>query len=161
MTTSVTHDPLLSCSGLAAGYSGAPVVRALDLTVGAGEILALLGPNGAGKTTTLAALSGLLERTAGTVSIGGTRLRSGGARRAVRAGLVLVPDDRALFTTLTTRENLYLACRRKAKVDEVFDLFPGLADRMSVTAGVLSGGEQQMLAIGRPLVQDPKVLLID
>ena len=157
----MTAPPALVCSGLAAGYAGAPVVRDIDLTVEAGEVLALLGPNGAGKTTTLLALAGLLDRRKGTVSVGGVPLKSGRPRQAVRRGMVLVPDDRALFTTLTTRENLRLANRDKAKIDEVFALFPALAGRSSVAAGVLSGGEQQMLAIGRALMQDPKVLLID
>ncbi|MFG1923364.1 ABC transporter ATP-binding protein [Cryptosporangium sp. NPDC048952] len=151
----------LVCEGLAAGYAGAPVVRGIDLTVAEGEILALLGPNGAGKTTTLLTLAGLLDRRAGAVSVGGVPLKSGRPRQAVRRGMVLVPDDRALFTTLTTRENLRLAGRSKIKIDEVFDLFPALAGRSSVAAGVLSGGEQQMLAIGRALMQDPTVLLID
>ena len=154
-------NPVLSCSGLAAGYAGAPVVRGVDLALDQGEILALLGPNGAGKTTVLLALAGLVERREGKVVLGGVPLRSGRSRPAVRRGMVLVPDDRALFTSLTTRENLRLASRTRAKVDEVFELFPGLAARASVPAGVLSGGEQQMLAVGRALVQDPKVLLID
>ena len=161
MTDSAAAGAVLSCTGLSAGYAGAPVVRGVDLSLRQGEILALLGPNGAGKTTTLAALSGMIERRAGSVSIGGTSLRSGRPRQAVRAGLVLVPDDRALFRTLTTEENLRIASRKKAKAEEVFELFPRLAARRSALAGVLSGGEQQMLAIGRALAQDPKVLLID
>jgi branched-chain amino acid transport system ATP-binding protein len=151
----------LEVSGLAAGYAGAPVVRGVDLTLEQGEVLALLGPNGAGKSTTLLALSGLLPRAAGTVSVAGQELPSGNPRRAARHGIVLVPDDRALFTTLTVTENLRLAASEKGKVDTVLDLFPRLKDRLKVNAGVLSGGEQQMLAIGRALVQDPKVLLID
>ena len=157
----MTTAPALVCSDLAAGYAGAPVVRGIELTVEPGEILALLGPNGAGKTTTLLALAGLIDRRAGTVTVGGVPLKSGRPRQAVRHGMVLVPDDRALFTALTTRENLRLAGRSKAKIDEIFGLFPALATRSSVPAGVLSGGEQQMLAIGRALMQDPKLLLID
>jgi branched-chain amino acid transport system ATP-binding protein len=153
--------PALACAGLSAGYAGAPVVRDISFDVAPGEVLVLLGPNGAGKTTTLLALAGLLERRGGTVSVGDAALRSGRPRQAAKHGLVLVPDDRALFTTLTTRENLKLACRKKEKIDEVADLFPGLATRWSVPAGLLSGGEQQMLAIGRALVQDPQALLID
>ncbi|ASR03055.1 ABC transporter ATP-binding protein [Gordonia rubripertincta] len=158
-TTSKT--PVLSCSGLSAGYAGAPVIRDVDLSVHRGEILALLGPNGAGKTTTLLALAGLINRADGSVTLDGNTLRSGHSRQAAGHGLVLVPDDRALFTTLTTYENLKLAGRKKAKIDGVFDLFPRLRERTSVAAGSLSGGEQQMLAIGRALVQDPTVLLID
>ncbi|CAN5566444.1 ABC transporter ATP-binding protein [soil metagenome] len=151
----------LTCAGLAAGYAGAPVVRGLSLDLAVGEVLALLGPNGAGKTTALLALAGLLPRAAGTVAVAGRDLVSGNPRKAARQGVVLVPDDRALFTTLTVTENLRLAATRTAKVDEVLDLFPRLRERLKVRAGVLSGGEQQMLAIGRALVQDPKVLLID
>jgi len=151
----------LEVTGLAAGYAGAPVVRGVDLTVAAGEVLALLGPNGAGKTTTLLALSGMIERAAGSVQIAGRALPSGSPRRAARQGVVLVPDDRALFTTLTVTENLRLAAVDRDKIDHVLDLFPRLKERLRVNAGVLSGGEQQMLAIGRALVQDPKALLID
>lgn len=152
---------VLTCTGLAAGYTGAPVVRDISLTIGRGEVLALLGPNGAGKTTTMLALSGLRPRVGGSVEVDGVALRSGNPRRAARHGVVLVPDDRSLFKTLSTRENLKLATRGKDGVERVFDLFPRLAERSAVPAGVLSGGEQQMLAIGRALVQDPKVLLID
>jgi branched-chain amino acid transport system ATP-binding protein len=156
-----TGDLRLACSDLAAGYAGAPVVRGVSLELRAGEVMALLGPNGAGKTTTLLALAGLIPRAQGTVSVEGRDVVSGNPRRAARQGIVLVPDDRALFTTLTVTENLRLAATHRSKVDEVLDLFPRLRERLKVRAGVLSGGEQQMLAIGRALVQDPKVLLID
>ncbi|MFC3242397.1 ABC transporter ATP-binding protein [Gordonia humi] len=106
-------------------------------------------------------LAGLIGRAAGTVTIDGTELSAGHPRRAAKQGVVLVPDDRSLFTTLTTTENLRLAATSREKVGEVLDLFPRLKERLKVPAGVLSGGEQQMLAIGRALVQDPKVLLID
>ncbi|MCW2866694.1 MAG: livF2 [Marmoricola sp.] len=151
----------LECSGLAAGYGEAPVVRGVSFSVEKGEVLALLGPNGAGKSTTLLTLSGLLAHSAGTVHVDGALLKSGNPRRAARHGVVLVPDDRALFTTLTVGDNLRLAARERSSVETVLDLFPRLGDRLKVSAGVLSGGEQQMLAIGRALVQDPGVLLID
>jgi branched-chain amino acid transport system ATP-binding protein len=151
----------LECNELAAGYGAAPVVRGVSFSVEKGEVLALLGPNGAGKSTTLLALSGLLPHSAGTISVDGQLLKPGNPRRAASQGVVLVPDDRALFTTLTVRENLRLAAHEKSSIQTVLDLFPRLGDRLSVAAGVLSGGEQQMLAIGRALVQDPKVLLID
>ncbi|HVW43566.1 MAG TPA: ABC transporter ATP-binding protein [Amycolatopsis sp.] len=154
---------LLSCRGLDAGYvGGRPVVRNFALELQAGEVTALLGPNGAGKTTVLLTLSGLLPRLAGEVELGGTALGSGSARRAARAGVVLVPDDRSLFTGLTVRENLGL-CRRRGgvTVDDIVEFFPPLGKRLGVTAGNLSGGEQQMLAIGRALMLQPKVLLID
>lgn len=154
-------DTVLEVKDLSAGYVGTPVVRNLDLTLRAGDVLSLLGPNGAGKTTTLLALSGLLARMGGSVAIGGHELRSARARAAAKAGLAYVPDDRALFRTLTVDENLRLAAKGKAEIEQVYDLFPRLTERMKVHAGLLSGGEQQQLAIGRALVQRPKVLLID
>jgi branched-chain amino acid transport system ATP-binding protein len=153
----------LEVRGLDAGHlAGRPVVRGLDLVVTPGEVVALLGPNGAGKTTVLLSLAGLLPALGGSVSVDGTALRSGQPRAAARAGLVLVPDDRALFTGLTVRENLSLA-KRKGGVteDQVLGYFPSLGKRLKVAAGKLSGGEQQMLAIGRALMQQPRVLLID
>ncbi|GAA4663388.1 ABC transporter ATP-binding protein [Gordonia humi] len=151
----------IDVTGLAAGYGGSPVIRGVNFSLAPGEILAVLGPNGAGKSTTMLSLAGLIGRAAGTVTIDGTELSAGHPRRAAKQGVVLVPDDRSLFTTLTTTENLRLAATSREKVGEVLDLFPRLKERLKVPAGVLSGGEQQMLAIGRALVQDPKVLLID
>ncbi|MFD1813619.1 ABC transporter ATP-binding protein [Rhodococcus gannanensis] len=157
---------VLQCTGLQAGYAkSAPCVRGLDLTVDAGEILALVGPNGAGKTTLLSTLAGLLPRLGGTVAVESDPLASGRPRDAVRAGLVLVPDDRALFRRLSTEQNLRLAIRgrgnRRAGVDRALQYFPALESRLRVAAGQLSGGEQQMLAIARALLQQPKILLID
>jgi branched-chain amino acid transport system ATP-binding protein len=151
----------LACEGVDAGYTkGRPVVRGFDLTLAPGEVTALLGPNGAGKTTLLLTLAGLLPRLGGSVTIGGQQVR--GARAVSRRGLVLVPDDRTLFTQLTARDNLTLARRRRGTtVDEVLDFFPALGKRLKVAAGMLSGGEQQMLALGRALIQDPRVLLVD
>lgn len=152
----------LTCRGVDAGYHGIPVVRGFDLEVAEGEVMALLGPNGAGKTTVLLTLAGLLPSIAGEVQLGEEPVPSGKRAVASRRGLVLVPDDRSLFTTLTTRENLELGGRKGGRtVDEIVDLFPGLGGRLSVQAGMLSGGEQQMLAIGRALMQGPRVLLID
>lgn len=156
---------VLSCTALDAGYVGRPCVRGFDLELQVGEVLALLGPNGAGKTTTLMTLAGLLPCLGGEVCIDGHPVKPGHARSAVKAGLVLVPDDRSLFTTLTVEENLRLSVRARrgwrTERDTVLETFPQLADRLKVPAGALSGGEQQMLAIGRALVQHPKVLLID
>lgn len=156
----------LECHGLDAGYArSSPCVRGLDLAVEHGEVVALIGPNGAGKTTLLTTLAGLLPRLGGTVAVGGTELGSGSTRAAVRAGLVLVPDDRSLFRRLTTMQNLRLATRRRQgraeAIEQVLEYFPALRTRLKVDAGQLSGGEQQMLAIGRALLQRPKVLLID
>jgi branched-chain amino acid transport system ATP-binding protein len=155
-------NTVLECEGLSAGYHGRPVLRGFGMKVTAGEILAILGPNGAGKTTLLLTLAGLLPRLGGTVSLMGRPVRAARPERVTRLGLVLVPDDRALFTTLTTRENLQLAQRRGGMtIADVLAYFPALGKRMSVKAGALSGGEQQMLAVGRALIQQPKVLLLD
>jgi len=156
-------SPVLTCTGLDAGYvAGRPVLRNVDISLEAGTVLALLGPNGAGKTTLLLTIAGLQPPLAGHIGLGGAPVRSGSPRAAVKAGLVLVPDDRSLFKGLTVAENLKLASRRGATTMEmIFDYFPDLKRRMKLTAGNLSGGEQQMLAIGRALMQNPKVLLVD
>lgn len=155
-------ETVLECRGLGVGYGAVHVARDIDLSLGRGQILALLGPNGAGKTTLLSTIAGLLPALDGEIRIGGTPLPSGRARVANKRGVVLVPDDRALFTRLTVRENLRVAgSSKRLGFDEVVDLFPGLGRREHVPAGALSGGEQQMLAVARALVQDPRVLLID
>jgi branched-chain amino acid transport system ATP-binding protein len=153
---------VLECRKLAAGYLGRPVLRDFDMEVSAGEILAVLGPNGAGKTTLLLTLAGILPRLGGSVSLLGHPLRTARPHQVTRLGLVLVPDDRALFTTLTAQENLLLGRRRGGmSIADVLAYFPVLGKRLNVKAGALSGGEQQMLAVGRALVQGPKVLLLD
>jgi branched-chain amino acid transport system ATP-binding protein len=153
---------VLTCSKLTGGYGGLAVVRDFDLELAPGQVVALLGPNGAGKTTLLSTLAGLLPRLAGEVRVDGTALPNFRPRRANRAGVVLVPDDRALFTTMTVAENLKVAMSRKNDgCDDVVDLFPALRRRWKLTAGALSGGEQQMLAVARALVQRPRALLID
>ena len=153
----------LCCHDLDAGYAGGrPVLRGFGLSLEPGEVVALLGPNGAGKTTLLLTLSGLLPSLGGGVELRGRRLAAGQPREASRQGVVLVPDDRSLFTGLSTRDNLILAGRRRgSSLGAVLDYFPALTKRLNVAAGQLSGGEQQMLAIGRALMQEPKVLLID
>jgi branched-chain amino acid transport system ATP-binding protein len=155
-------SPVLECSGLVAGYAGTAVVHGLDLTVGEGEIVALLGGNGAGKTTTLLTLAGLIPNLGGTVRLGERQTRRTGASFARSGRLVLVPDDRSLFTALTAGENLALARPAAGtSLAEVLGYFPTLTARLQVKAGMLSGGEQQMLALGRALLQGPRVLLID
>lgn len=152
----------LHCTGLTVGHSGIPVVRSLDLRLPPGQILAILGPNGAGKTTLLLTLAGLLPRISGQVSLNGTAVPSGKPARASRAGIVLVPDDRALFPALSVADNLRVARRRGGPAPAEFaTLFPALESRWKVPAGALSGGEQQMLALARALIQRPKVLLVD
>jgi branched-chain amino acid transport system ATP-binding protein len=156
-------SPVLTCSAVDAGYvPGRPVVRNANISLEPGTVLALLGPNGAGKTTLMLTIAGLRAPLAGQIGLGGVPVRPGSPRAAVRAGLVLVPDDRSLFKSLTVTENLKLASRRGATtIERIFDYFPELKRRVKVAAGNLSGGEQQMLAIGRALMQDPKVLLVD
>jgi branched-chain amino acid transport system ATP-binding protein len=147
---------------LKAGYGSATIVQPLDLDVESGQVLAILGPNGAGKTTLMMTLAGLISSLGGTVMVDGRPLPAGRASLASRAGIVLVPDDRALFTTLNVVENLEAARRRGSPgVAEILQLFPALEARLKVAVGALSGGEQQMLAVARALVQRPRVLLVD
>ena len=154
--------PLFVCRELTAGYGRVNIVRPFDLAAAAGTVVAILGPNGAGKTTLLSTMCGLLPRQGGTVQVAGRELKSGRAAAASRAGLVLVPDDRALFPSLSVHDNIRAASRRRKDASaEVFELFPALRERWKLHAGALSGGEQQMLAVARALVQQPKVLLVD
>jgi branched-chain amino acid transport system ATP-binding protein len=156
--------PAINCQGLAAGYAGVPVVRNVNLRIEEGEIVALLGANGAGKTTTLLAMSGVLKPLSGRVEAQGAEIPGGEPHRAARLGVCLVPDDRSVFHSLTARENLRLGTHGKpaAEVERtVIELFPALDGKLNRRAGLLSGGEQQMLALGRAVSMDPKVLLID
>ena len=153
---------VLEAQGLTCGYGKIVAVRDFDFEVGAGEVMAILGPNGAGKTTLMMTLAGLLPRLGGEVRLAGDALPNGKPGVANMSGLVLVPDNRALFTTLTVRENVEIAkVKGQNNVDDVLDLFPALHKRLKLKAGSLSGGEQQMLAMARGLVQQPKAFLID
>jgi branched-chain amino acid transport system ATP-binding protein len=155
---------LLALHGLRAGYAGVPVVRDLDLHVDEGEVVALLGPNGAGKTTTLLTISGLLPVIGGHIEVLGARLPSRRARphRLARRGLGHVPEDRALFSQLTVRENLRVAGRRRAGgAEQAVEWFPELEPLLDRQAGLLSGGEQQMLALARALVTRPRLVMVD
>lgn len=158
---------VLEVVGLSAGYDGTAVVHDVDLRVAAGEVVALLGSNGAGKSTTLLAVSGLVPLMAGTVRIGDEevagRVSSAQVARRARAGLAHVPEDRGLFGELTVAEHLRLAHRRRdaGVVDEVLAHFPALPPLLGRRAALLSGGEQQMLALARALVARPSVLLVD
>ena len=159
--------PLLEVRGLTAGYGAGPVLFGVDLEVRGGELLALIGANGAGKSTLLGVISGLLPPTAGSVRFGGRDLTGARPERVVRAGMAHVPQGRRLFATMTVRQNLVLGAylRRDREVrsdlDRVTGYFPALADKLERVAGTLSGGEQQMVAIGRGLMGRPQLLLID
>jgi branched-chain amino acid transport system ATP-binding protein len=158
----IQPPPLFECHQLTAGYGRVNIVRPFDLAADAGTVVAILGPNGAGKTTLLSTMCGLLPRQGGAVRVAGRELKSGRAAAASRAGLVLVPDDRSLFFSLSVRDNIRAACGRgQDPRDQVLELFPALRDRWRLHAGALSGGEQQMLAVARALVQKPRVLLVD
>ena len=155
-------SPRLECTGLTGGYGSATVFRDIDLALEAGTIQALLGPNGSGKTTLMLTLAGFLAPRAGTVAIDGVPCKPGRPHHASAAGLVLVPDKRELFTALTVEENLRAASRRGGLSPRaLLEVFPALEQRWTLRAGALSGGEQQMLAMARALIQEPKVLLID
>ncbi|MEU6214815.1 ATP-binding cassette domain-containing protein [Streptomyces sp. NPDC047023] len=151
----------LALRGVRAGYDGAPVLHGVDLTVRAGEILAVLGPNGAGKSTACRVAAGLLPAAAGTVHVGGRDATRDGAVHRARAGVLLAPEGRGIFPSLTIEENLALRLRDPADRDAVYGRFPRLAERRSVPAGALSGGEQQMLALAPLLQRPPGVLIAD
>ena len=155
---------LLRTENLGGGYTKAPILRDISIEVGAGEIVALFGANGAGKTTLLRALSGALPTCQGEVWLRDQRIDKLPIWSRARLGLAHVPEGRHIFGSMTVRENLdagALAGRRGTTVDEVLELFPRLAERQRQRAGTLSGGEQQMAAVGRALMSSPDVLLID
>jgi branched-chain amino acid transport system ATP-binding protein len=155
-------DRRLEISGLSAGYDGVAVVRDLTLNVHGGEVVVLLGPNGAGKTTTLLTVSGLLPIISGEVQVLGQSVTHQAAHKIARSGLAHVPEDRSLFFQLTVAENLRLgAGRGKAEITRALRYFPALEGLMDRRAGLLSGGEQQMLAMGRALTAPPKLLIVD
>ena len=158
---------LLEVRGLVAGYGGITAVKGIDLEVGDGEIVTLIGGNGAGKSTTLKAISGIVRARAGAITFGGDRIEKAQPHKIVQLGISQVPEGRGIFARLTVYENLQLGAYvqgPKAAAEDmprVFDLFPRLKERARQTGGTLSGGEQQMLAIGRALMARPKLLLMD
>ncbi|GAB2922689.1 ABC transporter ATP-binding protein [Micromonospora polyrhachis] len=163
-----TDIPLLQVQGVTAGYGAAPVLHGIDLTIPAGTITAVLGANGAGKTTLLRALSGLVPPTSGRIMLAGEEIGGTPVERLVRRGMAHVPEGRGVVTELTVEENLRLGglWRRdradaKRALDEVYQLFEPLARRRRANGHQLSGGERQMLALGRALVARPKLLLLD
>jgi branched-chain amino acid transport system ATP-binding protein len=158
----VPETVALELEGLSAGYDRAPVVRDLTLSVRSGEVVALIGANGAGKTTTLRTISGLVKAMGGFVRLDGEDLARVSPTARVRRGIVHVPQGRGIFYGLTVSEHLRLdGLRDRAAQEVAFSHFPALRDLAGRRAGLLSGGEQQMLAIARALVRRPKVLLLD
>jgi branched-chain amino acid transport system ATP-binding protein len=156
-------SPLLSVDGLTAGYNGVPAIRDLSLDVRPGEVIALLGPNGAGKTTALLAMVGLVPLLGGEVRMLGAPLGRRRPHQLARKGVLLVPDDRGLFPSLSVREHMRLAAARRDPRHEqdVLERFPALLDLGSRRAGLLSGGEQQMLALAKALLAHPQLLIVD
>ena len=161
-------EPLLRISGLKVAYGGIQAVKGIDLEVRAGELVALIGANGAGKTTTLKAITGSLGWSAGDVSYMGKSIRGVGPYDLVANGLAMVPEGRGVFARMTIIENLQMgAYIRKdsagirSDIDRMFMIFPRLKERAEQLAGTMSGGEQQMLAMARALMSNPKLLLLD
>ncbi|MER6631931.1 ABC transporter ATP-binding protein [Streptomyces sp. NPDC000987] len=159
---------ILDISGLQVSYGKVEALRGLDLTVGEGEIVALLGNNGAGKSTTVSTISGVVRSRAGTVTAYGEDITAATPWSIVERGIVHVPEGRRIFSRLTVHENLQLGgytVRDSASIDkrirQVYELFPRMAERRDQQGGTLSGGEQQMLAIGRALVAGPRLIMLD
>ena len=162
--------PLLHIDGVSAGYGKIEVLHDLTIAVPEGSVVALLGPNGAGKTTTLRAISGTIPIRGGAIRLGDQRLHGRSAYEIARRGVVLVPEGRGVFPGLNVRDNLAIAARaardsdsslRQERVQRVLASFPRLQERIDQRAGTLSGGEQQMLALSRAFLAEPRVLLMD
>jgi len=160
-------EPLLAIKGLHTGYGATEILRGLDLDFRAGEIVTVLGANGAGKSTLSRTVSGVMRPWRGTIRFKGEPIERDRPADIVARGLIHVPEGRRIFPNMTVRENLDLGAyrrgrtRRSASRDRVFAVFPRLAERQSQRAGTLSGGEQQMLAIGRGLMAEPELLILD
>jgi branched-chain amino acid transport system ATP-binding protein len=158
---------MLEVKGLHAGYGALPILRGIDMRIEAGEVVAVLGANGVGKTTLNNALCGLLAPSAGAVSFLGEPIAGRRAEQIVAQGLIQVPEGRRIFPNLTVRENLELGSYRRGKagrarnLERILAWFPRLKERLAQHAGTLSGGEQQMLATGRGLMGEPKLLILD
>jgi len=160
--------PLLELKRLRVAYGGIQAVKGIDLSVAQGELVCLIGANGAGKTTTLKGITGLQPVTSGTIHYGGEDITGRPAFQLVRKGLAMVPEGRGVFGALTIEENLAMGAYARndragvrSDVERVFELFPRLKERRRQTAGTLSGGEQQMLAMARAMMSRPKLLLLD
>jgi branched-chain amino acid transport system ATP-binding protein len=160
-------EPILAVSGLHAGYGATEILRGVDLTVGQGEIIAVLGANGAGKSTLNRTISGVMRPTRGSIRFADATIEREKPSAIVARGLIHVPEGRRIFPNMTVRENLDLGAYRRARPrrdnnrNKVLAIFPRLAERQRQRAGTLSGGEQQMLAIGRGLMAEPRLLILD
>ena len=162
---------LLNTSGLSASYGQIEALRGVDLYVDAGEVVCLIGANGAGKTTLMRSLIGLLPARRGSIQFEGRSIERWPSHRRIAAGMMLVPEGRGILAGMSVEENLLMGLearlesrrsqQRAAALDEIFQRFPVLAERRHVSAGLLSGGEQQMLAIGRALLAKPRLLMLD
>lgn len=164
----MSHTPILQLRDVKVAYGAIEAVKGIDLELAAGELVSLIGANGAGKTTTLNAIAGTLGVSAGELLYDGKRIEKLPAHKRLRQGLALVPEGRGIFTRLTVEENLRMGayCRRdneaiEADMERVFSMLPRVKERLQQVAGTLSGGEQQMVAIGRALLSRPKLLLLD
>ena len=161
------NAPLLDVKGLRSGYGSVEILRGVDLTVNTGEIVALLGSNGAGKSTFNNTLCGIVSARTGSIAFDGQPLAGTHYRDIVQAGLIQVPEGRRVFPNLSVLENLELGSfarareRRAQNLERVFGIFPRLKERLTQLAGTMSGGEQQMLAIGRGLMAEPRLLILD
>jgi branched-chain amino acid transport system ATP-binding protein len=164
----VTH--LLELDGVSSGYGRVRILDNLSLSVPEGAVAVLVGPNGAGKTTTLRTIAGLLPLSSGSIRLDGRRLDGRRPKAIARSGVILVPEGRGVFPSLSVRENLEVAVRadrsadratRRDEIDRVLDAFPRLRERLDQLAGTMSGGEQQMLAMSRGLLAKPRLMLID
>ncbi len=161
-------DSILVVNQIQSGYDGVPVIHDISLNVNPGELVCIVGANGAGKTTTMRTIAGLMHPLSGTIVFDGEDISRMPAHQVVRKGLSYVPEGRRLFAKLSVRENLALGAftendgaKIKARLAEMFDLFPILATRADQVAETLSGGEQQMLAIARGMMSNPKLLMLD
>jgi branched-chain amino acid transport system ATP-binding protein len=159
---------VLELSGISASYGSVPAISNVNIKIGEGEAVGLLGANGAGKSTTLRAISGLVRLTTGTITFLGTNLASLPAHKIPQLGIAHVPEGRQVFAEMTVQENLEIGAyvpeakaERSRSLDLVYSIFPRLADRKKQLAGTMSGGEQQMLAVGRGLMLKPRLLMLD
>ena len=168
MTTANNPPVLLKVTGVKVGYGGIQAVKGVDMQVRQGELVSLIGSNGAGKTTTMKAITGGLPMGEGDIEYLGRSIKGRGAWDLVREGLVMVPEGRGVFARMTITENLQMGAYTRndkvgiaADIEKMFGIFPRLRERKDQLAGTMSGGEQQMLAMGRALMSQPKVLLLD